>query len=624
MAKSNGDQPDAAEIKENLENIDSATVRFAGDSGDGMQLAGTQFSNTTAIFGNDLSTLPDFPAEIRAPAGSLPGVSGFQICFSSHDVMTPGDEPDAMVIMNPAALKMNVGDLQPGGILIVNEDAFKPLNIQKAGYDVSPLEDGSLSEYRLIKIPITTLTLNALEDFDLNNKIKERSKNFTALGIVFWLYDRPLQPTIEWVKEKFAKVPNVAEANITALKTGNNFASTARIFTSHYSVKKAKMKKGKYRNITGNEATALGYVTAANLAGKQLVYASYPITPASDILHELAKHKSFRVKTIQAEDEIAAICAALGAAYTGSIGITGTSGPGLALKSEAINLALMAEIPIVISNVQRGGPSTGLPTKTEQADLLQAMFGRNSDSSLPIVAASTPADCFKMAFEAVRLAVESMSPVIFLTDGYLGSGSEPFKVPDVADLPRIEIKHHTDPKTFAPYLRDMKTFSRPWAVPGTPGLEHRLGGLEKADGSGDVSYDPANHELMTMYRHKKVESLANSIPLMSVTGPKSGKLLVLGWGSTFGAISAAVKSLSASGVEISSTHLNYLNPFPKNLGKVLNSFEKVLIPEINLGQLALLIKARFGVRVVQLNKVKGKPFLIHEISDKILEVLKGN
>ena len=623
MTNKTVEKSETAGPKDIIENIDSAIVRFAGDSGDGMQLAGTQFTNTTAMLGNDLSTLPDYPAEIRAPAGSLPGVSGFQICFSSEDVKTPGDEPDAMVIMNPAALKMNIKDLQTGGILIVNEDAFKTLNLQKAGYETSPLEDGSLSAYRVIKIPITQLTLNALEEFELTKKIKERSKNFTALGIIFWLYDRPLDPTVKWVSEKFAKVPEVAKANIAALKTGYNFASTTRIFTSHYSIKKAKMKPGKYRNITGNEATALGFIVATTLADIPLVYASYPITPASDILHELAKHKTFNVKTIQAEDEIAAICAAIGASYTGSLGITGTSGPGLALKSEAANLALMTELPLVIINVQRGGPSTGLPTKTEQSDLLQAMFGRNGDSPLPILAAATPADCFYMAFEAVRFAVQIMSPVILLSDGYLGSGAEPFVIPDVKDLPKLKIQYHTDLKTFAPYKRDKKTFSRPWATPGTFGLEHRLGGLEKSDGSGDVSYDPANHQLMTDYRLKKVESLANSIPELEVQGSKSGKLLVLGWGSTYGAISAAVEKESRNGSDVSSAHLKYLNPFPKNLGKVISSFEKILIPELNMGQLSMIINAKFNLNVIQLNKVQGKPFLIHEIIEKIQLILEG-
>ena len=623
MTEKMTEKTETIDPKDSIENIESATVRFAGDSGDGMQLAGTQFTNTTALLGNDLSTLPDYPAEIRAPAGSLPGVSGFQICFSSEDVKTPGDEPDAMVIMNPAALKVNINDLQTGGILIVNENAFKPLNLQKAGYETSPLEDGSLSKYRLIKIPITQLTLNALEEFELTKQIKERSKNFTALGIIFWLYDRPLEPTMKWVNEKFGKVPEVAKANITALKTGYNFASTTRIFSSHYSIKKAKMKSGKYRNITGNEATALGFVTATSLAEIPLVYASYPITPASDILHELAKHKTFGVKTIQAEDEIAAICAAIGASYTGSLGITGTSGPGLALKSEAANLALITELPLVITNVQRGGPSTGLPTKTEQSDLLQAMFGRNGDSPLPILAAATPADCFYMAFEAVRIAIEIMAPVIFLSDGYLGSGAEPFSIPNIKDLPKIKIKYHTDGKTFEPYKRDKKTFSRPWATPGTFGLEHRLGGLEKSDGSGDVSYDPANHQLMTDYRRKKVESLANSIPEIEVAGNKSGKLLVLGWGSTFGAISSAVEKEQKNGSDVSSAHLRYLNPFPKNLGKVLSSFENILIPELNMGQLSILINAKFHLKVIQLNKVQGKPFLIHEISEKIRLTLEG-
>ena len=476
--------------------IENVTIRFAGDSGDGMQLTGTQFTNTSAILGNDISTLPDFPAEIRAPAGSLPGVSGFQVNFSSRDIRTPGDEPNVLVAMNPAALKVNLPDLEKGGILIINSDSFADLNLKKAGYERNPLEDGSLSAYRVISIPLTELNLNALKELGLGKKEADRCKNFFALGMMYWLYDRPLEPTLKWIQSKFQKNPLILEANIRALRAGYNYADTTELFTTHYRVRKANLAPGKYRNITGNEATALGFIAASQIAKRPLFYASYPITPASDILHELSRHKNFGIKTFQAEDEIAAITAAIGASFAGHLGLTGTSGPGVALKSEAIGLAVMTELPVVIANIQRGGPSTGLPTKTEQADLLQAMFGRNGECPAAIVAPATPADCFNMAFEAFRIATMFMTPVFYLSDGYLGNGSEPWKIPKSGELPRIEINFRTDPDGFHPYLRDEATLARPWAIPGTPGLEHRIGGLEKQHITGNVSYHPENHEFM--------------------------------------------------------------------------------------------------------------------------------
>ncbi len=604
-----------------LEELETVTIRFAGDSGDGMQLTGTQFTATSAIIGNDISTLPDFPAEIRAPAGSLPGVSGYQLNFSSRDIRTPGDEPNVLVAMNPAALKTNIKDLEPGGILIVNTDAFVEGNLKKAGYTANPLEDGSLSGYRVFKLPITTHTLRALEASKIPHKQQERCKNFYALGLMYWLYDRPMEPTIKWIEEKFAKLPEVGQANQLALKAGYNYADTVEIFTTHYHVAKAKIKPGKYRNITGNEATALGFVTASQLAGRPLFYGSYPITPASDILHELAMHKNFGVKTFQAEDEIAAIGSAIGAAFTGHLGLTGTSGPGIALKSEFIGLAVMTELPIVIVDVQRGGPSTGLPTKTEQADLLQAMFGRNSECPVGIVAPATPGDCFHMAVEAFRLATKYMTPIMYLSDGYLGNGSEPWEIPAIADLPKIEIKFRTDPDGFYPYLRDERTLARPWAIPGTPGLEHRIGGIEKQHITGNVNYDPDNHDFMVRLRAEKVARMAQDIPLLEVFGEPAGKVLVLGWGSTYGSITTAVEQMQATGASVSSAHLRYLNPFPKNLGEVLNRFETVIIPELNLGQLALLVRAKFLVDAISFSKVKGKPFKITELVNKVKEYL---
>jgi len=612
---------DQATPRHQLEELDAVTIRFAGDSGDGMQLTGTQFTATSAIIGNDISTLPDFPAEIRAPAGSLPGVSGYQLNFSSHDIRTPGDEPNVLVAMNPAALKMNLKDLEPGGILVVNTDAFVESNLRKASYETNPLEDGSLSGYRVFKLPITSLTMGALEEAKLPHKQMERCKNFYALGLMYWLFDRPLEPTLKWIDQKFSKMPEVALANKLAVKAGYNYAETTEIFTTHYRVAKSDIKPGKYRNITGNEATAIGFIAASQLAGRPLYYGSYPITPASDILHELSAHKNFGVKTFQAEDEIAAVGAAVGAAFAGNLGLTGTSGPGLALKSEFIGLAVMTELPIVIIDVQRGGPSTGLPTKTEQADLLQVMFGRNSECPVAVVAPATPSDCFSMAIEAFRIAIKYMTPVVYLSDGYLGNGSEPWEIPSIESLPRIEVKFRTEKAGFYPYLRDERTLARPWAIPGTPGLEHRIGGLEKQHVTGNVNYDPDNHDFMVRLRAEKVARIAQDIPLIEVSGESEGKVLVLGWGSTHGAITTATEQLRAKGASVSSAHLRYLNPFPRNLGEVLSRFETVIVPELNLGQLALLVRARFLVDAISFSKVKGLPFKVSEIVKKINEYL---
>lgn len=605
----------------NFEEVETVTIRFAGDSGDGMQITGTQFTSTSAIIGNDISTLPDFPAEIRAPAGSLPGVSGFQLNFSSQDIRTPGDEPNVLVAMNPAALKVNIGDLEKGGILVVNTDEFSEGNLKKAGYGSNPLEDGSLKGYRLLEIPITSLTLKAVEQTKLPFKQAERCKNFYSLGLMYWLYDRPMEPTLNWINAKFAGKAEIAEANTLALQAGYNYANTTEIFNTHYRVSKAQIKPGRYRNITGNEATAIGFITASQLAERPLFYGSYPITPASDILHELSKHKNFGVKTFQAEDEIAAIGAAIGASFAGNIGLTGTSGPGVALKSEAIGLALMTELPLVIINVQRGGPSTGLPTKTEQADLLQALFGRNGESPVAVVAPATPAECFAMAIEAVRLATKYMAPVFFLSDGYLGNGSEPWEIPSIDSLPKMKVNFHTEQNGFLPYQRDEKTLSRPWAIPGTPGLEHRIGGLEKANITGNVSYDPDNHENMVRLRAEKIQRMQQDIPELEVHGAPEGRVLVLGWGGTFGAIVTAVERLQAAGESVSCAHLRYLNPFPSNLGAVLKRFDRVIIPELNLGQLAMLVRAQFLVDAVSYTKVKGKPFKVTEIVQTVRQYL---
>ena len=602
--------------------LTSVTVRFAGDSGDGMQLTGSQFSDTTAWLGNDLNTLPDYPAEIRAPAGTLYGVSGFQLHFGSEDVHTPGDMPDVLVAMNPAALKKNLKELKRGGVLIINSDSFDQKNLNLAHYESNPLQDNSLNGYELHQVPITSLTANALEGMPLSPKEVSRCKNFFALGLMYWLYDRPIKNTEDWIKEKFRKKPEYIEANTKALQSGYNFGEMTEIFTTRYKVEPAKLPKGTYRNISGNEATALGFLTASVKSGLPLFLGSYPITPASEILQYLSSYKSFGVKTVQAEDEIAGITSTIGASFAGHLAITTTSGPGLALKTEAIGLAVMTELPIVIIDVQRGGPSTGLPTKTEQADLLQAMFGRNGEAPVCVLAARTPRDCFYMAIEASRLALKYMTPVILLTDGYLANGSEPWRIPHLAELPDITVKFQTDPEGFHPYTRD-KNLARPWAIPGTPGLEHRIGGLEKSDIYGNVSYDPENHDKMVKLRTEKIKRIVNDIPELKVDGQEKGELLVLGWGSTYGTIKDAVIKARNSGMTVSQAHLRYLNPLPKNTGDVLKSFKKVLIPEINLGQLARLIRSEYLMPVEQLNLVRGLPFKVNDILGKITELHGG-
>jgi len=610
--------------QELLEELDSVAIRFAGDSGDGMQLTGTQFTNTSAVFGNDVSTFPDFPAEIRAPVGTLPGVSGFQVHISSRDIMTPGDAPQVLVAMNPAALKANLKDLETGGTLIVNADEFTSGNLKKASYESNPLTDGSLTGYQVREVPLTTLNRNALASIEsLGQKEKDRCKNFFALGLIFWMYDRPLDTTLHWIASKFGNKPDVAEANRRSLQAGFNYGETTEAFRYRYVVpRQTEVPAGTYRKITGNEAAALGFVTAAHLAEKTLFYGSYPITPASDILHELASLKNFDVRTFQAEDEIAAIGATIGAAFGGAFALTGTSGPGICLKSEAMNLAIVLELPMVIANVQRGGPSTGLPTKTEQSDLLQVMFGRNGESPIAIVAPCTPADCFTMGIEAFRLAARSMSPVVFLSDGYLANSSEPWRIPDPDDLPHIEVHHRTDPVDYFPYLRDEVTLGRPWVLPGTPGLEHRIGGLAKQDVTGNVSYAPQDHQHMVNLRAEKVQRLQNTIPDQPVFGPESGDLLVIGWGGTYGAIRSAVAAAQERGHSVAHAHIRYLNPFPRNLGALLGRYKKVLVAELNMGQLALLINGKFGMKVQQLNKVQGQPFKIKEVLSKIEELVK--
>jgi 2-oxoglutarate ferredoxin oxidoreductase subunit alpha len=604
-----------------VEELDRVTIRFAGDSGDGMQRTGTQFTKTAAVFGNDLATLPDFPAEIRAPTGSLPGVSGFQLSFSGSDIHTPGDRPDVLVAMNPAALKTNVGDLRPGGLLIVDENEFEPTNLKKAAYAANPLHDGSLSNYQLVPVEITRLNELALEGLPLNAKDKFRSRNFYALGLILWLYGRSMDTTIKWATEQFGRRPEILDANLRALRAGYNFGETTELFRVQYRVPPATVKPGTYRHISGNEATALGFVAASVLSGLPLFYGSYPITPASDILHELSKMKSFGVKTFQAEDEIAAIGSAIGAAYGGHLGLTGTSGPGLALKSEALNLAVMTELPLVVIDVQRAGPSTGMPTKTEQSDLLQAMFGRNGDSYVAIIAPSTPSDCFFMAIEAFRIALKYMVPVVFLSDGYIGNGSEPWRIPDVSSLPKIQWAYAREGSDFSPYKRDPKTLARPWAVPGQKGLEHRIGGIEKSAQTGDISYDPRNHHEMTLARKARVDGIVQDIPDLEVTGPTSGDLLILGWGGTYGAITSAGENARKNGLSVATAQLRYLNPFPGNLEKVLRSYKHVMIPELNTGQLSLLIRGKFVIDAVPFNKISGQPFKIAEIEGKIDEVL---
>jgi 2-oxoglutarate/2-oxoacid ferredoxin oxidoreductase subunit alpha len=609
-------------IEKKVESLSDVTVRFAGDSGDGMQLTGSQFSDTTALVGNDLSTLPDYPAEIRAPSGTVYGVSGFQLHFGSSDVHTPGDRPDVLVAMNPAAIKKNLTELKPGGIIIANTDAFDAKNLKLAKYDANPLLDGSLEGYNVFQVPVTSLTVKALENSPLSQKEITRCKNFFALGLMYWLFNRPIDQTIDWISSKFKDKPEFVDANEKALKAGYNFGEMTEVFTTRYNVDPAKLPKGTYRSIAGNEATALGLLAASVKSGLPLFLGSYPITPASEILQYLSTYKNFGVKTFQAEDEIAGITSAIGASYAGYLGVTNTSGPGLALKTEALGLAVITELPLVIVNVQRGGPSTGLPTKTEQADLLQAVYGRNGEAPIPVLAASTPTDCFYMSLEAARIAVKYMTPVLLLTDGYLANGSEPWKIPHVDELPDIPVKFTTDPEGFNSYSRD-ENLARPWVKPGTPGLEHRIGGLEKANIKGTVSYDADNHDLMVKLRAEKVKKVVQDVPDLQVDGDNSGELLVVGWGGTYGAITEAIIKLRKEGYKVSQAHFKYLNPFPKNTGEVLSRFKKILIPEINLGQLATIIRSQFLIPVEQLNVVRGLPLRTSDIENKIIEVLGG-
>lgn len=608
--------------------LSQATIGFCGDSGDGMQLVGTEFANTSASLGNDISTFPDFPAEIRAPVGTLAGVSGFQVQFSRDEIYTPGDRLDALVAMNPAALKTRLHDLEPDGILIVNRDSFADHDLRKANYAKNPLEDGSLASYRVISIPMTSLNRAAVAGCKLSTKEADRCKNFFALGLVYWLFERSLEPTQRWIKSKFATKASIQAANLQALQAGYNYGETCELLPQHFRVAKAKLPAGTYRKITGNAAVAMGLVTAATLAETPLVYAGYPITPASDILHHLSELRNFRVTTMQAEDEIAAMSMALGAAFGGALGVTATSGPGICLKSEAMSLGVMTELPAVIVDVQRGGPSTGLPTKTEQADLLQAMYGRHGECPLAIVAPCSPGDCFTMAIEAVRIAFRFMTPVLLLSDGFLANSSEPWRIPDLSELPRIKVEHPTRPNSngngdahFLPYLRDERLV-RPWAVPGTPGLEHRIGGLEKEDPTGNINYEPANHEHMVRTRAQKIANIANEIPLLEVMGPSEGDLLVLGWGGTYGSLLTAVQRAQRKGMKVAHAHLRYLNPMPRNTGEVLRRYRRVLIPELNRGQLAQLIRAEHLIDAVSLSKVQGQPFRVNEIEAAMENILK--
>ncbi|MCB9419212.1 MAG: 2-oxoacid:acceptor oxidoreductase subunit alpha [Ardenticatenaceae bacterium] len=609
-----------------FEEVESVIIRFAGDSGDGMQLTGTQFTNAAAVFGNDISTLPDYPAEIRAPAGTLAGVSGFQVNLSSQDVLTPGDSPQVLVAMNPAALKANLPDVESGGVVIINTDAFTRANLQKAGYAMSPLDDESLSSYRVYPVPLTTVNREALADVEgMSTKDKDRSQNFFALGLVFWMFDRQVDTTRQWLQKKFAKMPAVVEANSKALMAGYHLGETMEAFQQRYRIRPAALKPGTYRKVTGNEATAMGLVTAAHKMGKPLFYGTYPITPASDILHALAPLRHYDVRTFQAEDEIAAMGSVIGASFGGALAVTGTSGPGVALKSEAMNLGIMLELPMVIVNVQRGGPSTGLPTKVEQSDLFQMMFGRNGESPIAILSPQSPADCFDIAYEACRLAMHSMSPVAILSDGFLANSSEPWLIPDADQIPAIEVNHPA-PRTngegpFMPYKRDPETLARPWAIPGTQGLEHRLGGLAKAPDSGNVSYVPAHNEKMTAERAEKVARLANVIPEQDVFGPEEGDLLVISWGGTYGAVRTAVARSQAKGLSVAHAHVRYINPFPKNFGDLLGRYKKVMVAELNAGQLAFLVQGKFVTKVLKYNKIQGQPFKISEVRAKIEEVL---
>ena len=607
--------------KRKREVIDQAVIRFCGDSGDGMQITGSQFTNTVALYGNDLATFPDYPAEIRAPAGTLPGVSGFQVHFSSNDVYTPGDSVDVLVAMNPAALKMNLPDLKTNGILIVNLDSFKENDLRKAQIVTNPLEDHSLDGYRLFAVKLTKMTRAALKDLGLDTKSMDRCKNFFALGMCYWLYNRSMEPTHGWLQEKFKNKQQLVQANKLAMQAGYSYCEATEAFQISYEIPPAKLAPGVYRNISGNAALALGFVAASQKAGIPLFLGSYPITPASDILHELSMYKDFGVITFQAEDEIAAITSAIGAAYAGALGITSTSGPGMALKTEALGLAVAVELPLVICDIQRGGPSTGLPTKTEQADLLQALFGRNSEAPIPVLAPSSPGDCFWIALEASRIAIKHMVPVIVLSDGYLANGAEPWKVPTVDELPEIPVHFETNPEGFLPYRRDPVTLSRPWAVPGTPGLEHRIGGIEKQDVTGNINYEPLNHEHMVRLRAAKVESVAIDIPPVIPQGDESGDLLIIAWGSTHGPITAALNAQREKGRKIGHVHLRYLNPLPRDLGEVISRYKKVLVPEMNMGQLLMILRAKYLVDAQGYNKIQGKPFKTSEIEQKIEQML---
>jgi 2-oxoglutarate ferredoxin oxidoreductase subunit alpha len=601
-----------------------AVIRFAGDSGDGMQVTGEQFTTEAAWAGNDIATLPNFPAEIRAPAGTLFGVSSFQLQFGSQRVYTPGDQLDALVAMNPAALKVHLGDLKPGGILIANTAAFEERNLAKAGFASNPLEEPGLSEkYRVHQVDITGLTKKALEDLQLNAKEKDRCKNFFALGLVSWIYTRPLDPTLDAIRKRFAKNPQFVEANIRVLKAGHAFGETAEMFAEHYGVEPAEMAPGLYRSMTGNRALAWGVLAAAQRTQLPVVFGAYPITPASDILHELALHKRYRIRTFQAEDEIAAVSSAIGAAFGGAIAVTASSGPGIALKGEAIGLAVMAELPVVVFDIQRGGPSTGLPTKTEQADLMQAMYGRNSEAPVVVIAPASPGDCFFVAYEAIRIAVKYMVPVIVLSDGYLANGSEPWLIPDPAALPDIPVHYRTEHEGFFPYLRDPATLARPWVRPGTPGLEHRIGGIEKQDVTGNISYDPDNHDHMVRLRAEKVRRVAQEIPPTAINGPQTGEVLVVGWGGTYGAITAAVEEAQLDGRAVASIHLRHLNPLPPDLGQILRQYRRVLVPEINSGQLVRILRAEYLVDAVGFNRVRGMPLQTQEIHEAITQLLEA-
>lgn len=608
-----------------VQQLDRVIIRFAGDSGDGMQLTGDRFTAETASFGNDLSTLPNFPAEIRAPAGTLPGVSSFQLHFADHDILTPGDAPNVLVAMNPAALKANLSDLPRGADIIANADEFTKRNLQKVGYDTNPLEDESLAEWRLHSVPLTSLTVKALEEFDISKKDAERAKNMFALGLLSWLYGRPVEATVKFIETKFAKKPEIAKSNVTAFNAGYNYGETTEAFSVSYEIKPAPLSAGVYRNISGNQALALGLVAASVQSKLPLFLGSYPITPASDILHELSKHKRFGIRTFQAEDEIAGVGAALGAAFGGALGVTTTSGPGVALKAETVGLAVTTELPLIVVDVQRAGPSTGMPTKTEQTDLLMALFGRNGESPVPVIAPATPSDCFDAAVEAARIAIKYRTPVMLLSDGYLANGSEPWKVPSQAELPDISVPYTTEPngddgETFLPFKRDTETLARPWAIPGTPGLEHRIGGIEKADGTGNISYDPNNHDLMVRLRQAKIDGI--DVPDVEVDDPDGdARVLVLGWGSTYGPIAAAIRRVRRGGGKVAQAHIRHLNPFPKNIGEVLKSYDKVLLPEINLGQLALLLRAKFLVDIISYNRVRGLPFKAEELAGVIQEVI---